>query len=97
MYSNFPYISGQTTEEESLFHYLSARGRRQTYEDYQNSSFIPLFLDELTFTDEQRIACEGNDQCLFDLAVTGDMQFAENTLNHEKDANRTEEDIGINR
>jgi hypothetical protein len=49
----------------------------------------------LTFTDEQRIACEQNVQCLFDLAITGDMQFAENTLNHEKDANRTQEDLGI--
>ncbi len=49
----------------------------------------------MTFTDEQRIACEQNVQCLFDLAITGDMQFAQNTLNHEKDANRTQEDLGI--
>ena len=85
---------GRTTEDESLFYYPDARGRRQTYEDYQNHSFVPVFLDELIFTDEQRIACENNEQCLFDLVVTGDMQFAGNTLNHEKDVNRTGEELG---
>lgn len=40
-------------------------------------------------------ACEGNEQCLFDLAVTNDMEFAENTLNHEKNASATKEELGM--
>ena len=86
--------TGQTTEEESLFYYPGTRGKRQTYHDYQNLSFVPLYLDQLNFTEEQVIACEDNVQCLFDLAVTGDMEFAMNTLTHEKNASSTQEDLG---
>ena len=41
------------------------------------------------------MVCEDNQQCLFDLAVTGDMAFALNTLNHQKDANTTKEVLGL--
>ena len=58
--------------------------------------FIPLFFDELTnVTDAQKMVCEDNQQCLFDLAVTGDMAFAMNTLNHQKDANATKDVLGL--
>ena len=58
--------------------------------------FVPLFFDELTnVTDAQRMVCEDNQQCLFDLAVTGDMAFAMNTLNHQKDANATKDVLGL--
>lgn len=83
------------TRADSFFFYPDdgARGRhkRQSYADYQNSGFVPVFLDELTFTEEQRIACEDNRQCLFDLAVTGSMDFANNTLMEDKIANATKE------
>ena len=58
--------------------------------------FIPIFFDELTnVTETQKMVCEDNQQCLFDLAVTGDMTFALNTLNHQKDANATKEVLGL--
>ena len=93
MFQLYIYI-GQITREESLFHYPGSRRKRQTYEDFINPLFVPLFRDELNFTAEQTLACEGNDQCLFDLAVTGDMEFAENTLNHEKNVSDISEDLG---
>lgn len=43
----------------------------------------------MNVTEAQRMVCEDNQQCLFDLAVTGDMNFALNTLDHQKDANTT--------
>ena len=58
--------------------------------------FIPIFFDELTnVTEAHKMVCEDNQQCLFDLAVTGDMVFALNTLNHQKDANATKEVLGL--
>lgn len=85
-------FTGQATEAESLFYYAGNRRKRQvggTYEDFQNLNFVPIFLDELNFTDNQRMICENNLQCLFDLAVTGEMEFAMNTLEQEKVANTT--------
>ena len=84
---------GQATQTESLFYYTSSR-KRQTdgsYEDFQNLNFVPVFLDELNFTNDQRVLCENNLQCLFDLAVTEDETFAVNTLEQEKIANATVE------
>lgn len=88
---------GQVTPEESFFYYntgVRGRRKRQTYEDHQNLQFVPLFLDELTFTDDQKMACEDHPECLFDLAITGDMEFANNTLNEDKFANATQEVLG---
>ena len=82
---------GQVREDESLFFYPGGRRKRQTYEDFQNLQFEPIYLDELTFTDNQKMACGDHLQCLFDLAVTGDMEFANNTLNEDKVANETKE------
>lgn len=80
------------SEAEGFFFYPdgpSGRRKRQTYEEYQNLDFVPIFLDELTFTDDQKFACEDNLECLFDLAVTGSMEFANNTLMEAKVANAT--------
>ena len=85
-------IAGRISEEESLFHYEGATGgrrKRQTFEDFQNPDFTPVFFDDLTFTDEMRAACEEDLACLFDLAVTSDMAFASNTLDQTKVANST--------
>ena len=81
-------------EEESFFYYPGNNQSRKrqtggTYTDYQNPSFVPIFLDELNFTDDQRTTCENNLQCLFDLAVTGETEFAMTTLEQEKIANST--------
>ena len=91
------------SREESLFFYpgeptepaVMGRRKRQTYEEYQNFNFVPIFLDELTFTDDQKVICEGDLQCLFDLAVTGDVEFANTTLMEGKIANETIKLLGM--
>ena len=48
---------------------------------------MPITLNELTFTDEQRAICNNDQTCLVDLAVTGDETFAATTLeSSEEDA-----------
>ena len=79
-----------------MFYYAdnSLNRKRQaegSYEDFQDLNFIPVFLDELNFTDGQRVICENNPQCLFDLAVTEEEDFAMNTLEQEKIANTSME------
>ena len=87
------YLIGRVPAEESLF-FRPGRRRRQVSQP--DVDFVPLFFDELTnVTDAQRMVCEDNQQCLFDLAVTGDMAFAMNTLNHQKDANATKDVLGL--
>ncbi len=93
-YSVYIHTSGQVSPDESLFFYSGGpqgRRRRQTYDEYQQLDFIPIFHDELAFTEDQEKACEGHAECLFDLAVTGDMEFANNTLNQDKFVNATKE------
>lgn len=53
-------------------------------------TFTPVFVDELTVTDEVAMTCEENPQCIFDLTVTGNREVAANALNHEKETNLTE-------
>ena len=82
------------SREESLFFYpgeagATGRRKRQTYDEYQNLDFVPIFADELNFTEDQNMACGDHLQCLFDLAVTGDMDFANNTLMEDMVANTT--------
>lgn len=55
----------------------------------QTSTISPVFFSQLNFTDSQTEFCEGNPQCLFDLAVSGDMNAANGTLYHEKESNAT--------
>ena len=84
--------AGKVSEEESFFYYAGQGRKRQaggTYEDFQNLNFVPIFSDELNFTEEQRVLCEDNLQCLFDLAVTEETTFAMETLEQEKIANTT--------
>jgi hypothetical protein len=75
------------TPTESLFYTPGPTGDER--HKRQATEFVPVFLDELTLTDDQRNACENNVECLFDLAVTGDMDFANNTLMEGKEANAT--------
>ena len=51
--------------------------------------FIPIFFNQLNFTDHQIMLCEGNNQCLFDFAVTGEEEFAMETLASNKKAQET--------
>ena len=55
----------------------------------QADEYVPVFFNQLTFTDEQIAACDGSKPCLFDLAVTNDTQFAATTKEAEENANAT--------
>ena len=77
--------------ESNLLYQPPNRRKRQAI---QNDTFMPVFFDELNFTAEQRIICEGNPQCLFDLDVTGELGIAMKTLQFEKEANATKESFG---
>ena len=77
--------------DTNLLYQPSNRGKRQAI---QNDTFMPVFFDELNFTAEQRMICEDNPQCLFDLVVTGELEIAMNTLQFEKEANATKESFG---
>ena len=82
----FCLISGNASKMESLFRdpvCPDERKRRQTDE------YVPVFFNQLTFTNEQIAACEGNKPCLFDLAVTNDTKIAANTKEAEEIANAT--------
>ena len=92
------YCSDRITEDETLFAYgsISRRKRQQpddslfectSFENCGNSSIPPVTLEELTFTDQQRDVCKNNDECLFDLVVTGSEDLAIATLEaSEEDA-----------
>ena len=56
--------------------------------------WVPIFLDELDFTDEQRMVCRENIQCQFDWNVTDSMDLGVATLNHSVETEETREIIG---
>ena len=59
--------------------------------------FVPLFLDELNFTDAQLMVCGGDEQCLFDFAVTGEEEFAMETLTSNNLAEEIKDTISKNK
>ena len=84
-------FTGRVDPEESLF-YNAGRLKRQTAPDVE---FVPIFFDDLNITEAQRMICEDNQQCLYDLAVTRDVKFAVNTLDHQKETNATKEVLSM--
>ena len=80
---------GRINPDESMFFVQEKRKKRQTSND-----FMPVFFDQLVLSDEQIGFCEGNEQCVFDLVVTNDTEFAERTLNEQKEANDTIDQFG---
>ena len=60
------------------------RRKRQTEDDY-----IPVYFEQLNFTEMQRTLCEDNKECLYDLVQTGEMDVALATLNQQKETNET--------
>lgn len=70
----------------------STRKKRQ---ETEVDNFKPTFFFELNPTDEQLAICKGNENCLFDLIVTNDTQFAERTLKSEEEANTTVDLLGM--
>ena len=90
-YYTYFLVIGRISNSDTNLLYRSSIGKRQTI---QNNTFMPVFFDELNFTAEQRMICEDNPQCLFDLVVTGELEIAMNTLQFEKEANATKEILG---
>ena len=64
-----------------------------SFENCGDHSFVGVTLEELNFTQEQIEMCEGDDSCLFDLAVTGDEEFAVTTLEASEENTRVQEII----
>ena len=59
----------------------------ESYDSFLGLDFTPVFLDETaslfsnsTFEQEARKVCGENDECLFDIAVTGKTRVGEATL-----------------
>lgn len=84
-----PVLLGNASREESLFcdHPVCFKARRKRQAD--GVDFVPIFFDELDFTNDQITTCDGNAQCLFDLVVTNDVEFARKTKEAQETANAT--------
>ena len=80
------HFLGEVNTLESLFNDPSSMDRKRQAED-----FSPIFFDNLNFTVEQVELCGGSESCLFDFAVTGDVEIATNILEHEKNTTKAEE------
>ncbi len=50
-------------------------------------------LEDLTFTEEEIDMCNNDETCLFDLAVTGDEEFANTTLESSEEDKKLQEAI----
>ncbi len=50
---------------------------------------MPVYFEQLNFTEMQRMICEDNKECLYDLVQTGEMGVALETLNQQKETNIT--------
>ena len=69
------YISGRIQKADSLFKYLDGA----SFESVNEGNFTPVFEEEVlgNMTTEEKehaktICGEGNSECIFDLAVTGE-------------------------
>jgi len=72
-----------------------------THAHYQNSSYVPYFLDEMenqTLRDLAVLKCgdASRIQCIFDFIFT-DERIAEQTLNKDKEQQTALQEIGLQR
>ena len=74
-----------------MFSDASRKKRGTTTEE----PFVPVFFDQLTFTDEQSAICEGDEQCLLNLLVTNDMEVGILTLEEQRTVNTTTDQFGV--
>ena len=88
IHATAPFVLGVVTADESLFRVpaQSTQLRRQTY--------TPIFIEDLTFTDEQREVCNNDEQCLYDFAVTGERSVAMDTLDAAEELERVQALLG---
>ena len=64
-----------------------------SFENCGNHSFVGVRFEDLTFTEEQMTMCNNDKTCLFDLVVTGDEEFAVETLRSSEEDSRVQEII----
>ncbi len=82
------YFLDLVSQAQSFFRGNIGRKKRQA-----PGRRAPTF-EELTFTDEQRALCNNERTCLYDLAVTGDMEVATTTLRASEESDRVQSLIG---
>ena len=51
-----------------------------SFDNCGDHNFVGVTFEELSFTEEQMAMCNNDETCLYDLALTGDMGFAQDTL-----------------
>lgn len=74
------FLSGQVSNSTTLFHYKAG----ESIASFINDSFVPMFVDDITFVNnslKQQAAerCQGDQRCVFDVAVTRNLDVGENT------------------
>ena len=74
-------FAGQLSDNTTLFTYKPG----ESISTFSNASFVPIFLDEPIHFASNKLetaaerACEGDVNCLFDIASTGDVSFGKST------------------
>lgn len=58
---------------------------------FENSSFTAPSFEDLTFTDAQRRICNNMRACLYDLAITGDLEVADVSRETSENTTRLQE------
>lgn len=56
-----------------------------SFDNCGDHSFVGVAFEDLNVTDEQRAFCDGDQSCIFDLAVTGDEEIAASSHNSSID------------
>ena len=88
------YITGQVTQEESLFYYNEG----VNVSTFSDPNHIPVFLDEIDndTLSEAIDVCGGDEniECLFDFSQTGNEALAQSTANTNNQNNENEQVIG---
>ena len=100
--SQYFVFAGQIQPNQSMFaiHQDRAVGQNDRQVTRPNLDFIfpdppePFTIENLDFTDEQREFCNNIAECMFDLLVTEDTEFARNTLEANMESTRQEIELG---
>ncbi|XP_072266268.1 uncharacterized protein [Pyxicephalus adspersus] len=77
-------LTWKTTPFSSIFMYNETEG--ESWYTYNNNSFVPLFYDELLLTSDPDFikkandTCKGNDECIFDILSTKNIEVGQATL-----------------
>ena len=94
------FVAGAIPKRDSMFAItrstrLSSRKRRQVIgPSLTPDPPQPFSIENLNYTDEQREFCNNITECMFDLLLTEDTDFAGNTLEANMEATRQEIELG---